>query len=309
MVKGGCEKPEVRASHELPAQTLFIAARQFHAELTYRALEEVLSTRGIDHILLKGPHLGAVAYDNSWERPYCDLDVLIRPDRFLDAVTALVDAGFRRCESPADRSATIESFYNWALVSPSGWAVELHRELAGYRQFCIVTDALFNRAVDFRFGETAARGLALEDLLMHLVIHAAKGHFRNIEAKHITDVASLVARQPVNWEIYIQRAREARCVTASWVMFQAAKQIHAAAIPDQVLAELRPSLFRRAWLASWLTTREFPLFRWERWPVWLGRVLMMPALIDRFRDAMACVIRYAKLRFMDLVGRIGSARS
>jgi len=290
----------------LPAQTLFIAARQFLAELTYRSIEEVLSTHGIDHILLKGPHLGAVAYENPWERPYCDLDVLIRPDKFHDAVTALLDAGFRRCETPEGRSATIESFYNWALVSPSGWAVELHRELAGYRQFSIDVDSLFQRATEFQFGETAARGLALEDLLMHLVIHAAKGHCRNIEEKHVMDIARLVDRQEVNWDVYVQRAREAGCATASWVMFQAAKHIHSASIPDRVLDVSRPSLLRRVWLAGVLTTHSFPLFRMQWLPLGVGRLLVMPALIDRFRDAIACGIRYARLRLLDWAGRRAS---
>ncbi len=37
-----------------------------------------------------------------------------------------------------------------------------------------------------------ATGLVAEDLLIHLVIHAAKGHFREIQPKHVRDVELLV---------------------------------------------------------------------------------------------------------------------
>ena len=194
-------------------------------------------------------------------------------------------------------------YYNQAFQSPTGWTIEVHRELAGYGQFHVKPAALFDRSVEFQFGKTRARGLALEDLLMHLVIHAAKGHCRNIEEKHVMDIARLVVRQEVNWDVYVQRAREAGCVTASWVMFQAARHIYSAPIPDRVLADSRPSPLRRVWLAGVLTTRSFPLFRMQWLPLGVGRLLVMPALIDRFRDAMACGFGYSRLRLLDWAGR------
>ena len=279
-----------------------IAAGQILAEATFRHLSETLTGRGIDHLVLKGPHLGALAYDEAWERPYCDLDVLVGHDQFEDALAALVEHGFTLRPEPEGRTATMEGYYNRALASPGGWLVELHRSLSGYGFFAVDYDGLFARAVAFRFGQTEARGLSVEDLMLHLVIHAAKGHFRNIDAKHVADIGHLVARQPVDWEIVLTRAREARCRTASWVMLSAARRIHRAAVPEEVLARLRPSLVRRWWLGWWLSGERFPLFR-HRWlPWWLGRVLIGPALADRLRDGATAGLRYLGVRLRDTLG-------
>ena len=167
----------------------------------------------------------------------------------------------------AGRGATIDAYHNRGLLAPQGWRVELHRAFSGYELFRIDYEALFARAVPFRFGAVEARGLALEDLLLHLVVHAAKGHFRSIAPKHVQDVALLAALHRVSWAIFLTRAEEAGGRTASWVLLSAAARIHGAAIPEDMLRRLRPSLARRGWLGLWLTVERFPLFRWPRLPL------------------------------------------
>lgn len=285
------------------APHLQVAVAQMVAEATYRSIAEVLARRGIDHLLLKGPHLGAIAYDEAWQRAYCDLDVLVRAGQFLEAAAALTAADFSLRTPPAGRGETIAVRYNWGFVAPSGMAIELHRQLSGYGLFPVDQEGLFDRAVEFPFGQTVARGLALEDLVVHLVIHAAKGHFRDMAAKHVEDVGRLTARQPVAWEVFLARAREARCRTAAWVLLSAARRIHGAAVPEEVLARLRPSLLRRCWLGAWLRRDRFPLFRFSGMPFGLGRALVGPALADRLWDAVTVGLRYLAVRVRDVVGR------
>jgi hypothetical protein len=47
-----------------------VMARHLAAVAAYRILTRELSARGIDHLLLKGPHLAATVYDKVWERDY-----------------------------------------------------------------------------------------------------------------------------------------------------------------------------------------------------------------------------------------------
>ncbi len=103
-----------------------------------------MGARGIDHLLLKGPHLGAIVYDEVWERDYGDLDVLVRPGQFQDAVLALLDNGFSRRVGPAGREATMASTYDRGLVSPLGWLVELHRAFCPYDLYPVDYEALFS---------------------------------------------------------------------------------------------------------------------------------------------------------------------
>ena len=69
-----------------------------------------------------------------------------------------------------------------------------------------------------------------------------------------------------------------------------------------MLHHLCPSLARRWWLGLWLTWERFPLFRWRRLPLWLGRLLVAPAIVDRLRDGVASGLRFAKLRVRDVAG-------
>lgn len=293
--------PSAAAGEERISPAVRVTASQLVAEAVYQLVTRVLAVRGIGHLLLKGPHLGAIAYAEPWQRDYGDLDVLVRPGDFHNALAALADGGFSLPAPPAGREATIGAYYNRGLLAPHGWLVELHRAFSGYELFRIDYDALFARAVPFRFGQTEARGLALEDLLLHLVVHAAKSHFRGIAPKHVQDVALLAALHTVSWAIFLTRAEEAGGRTASWVLLSAAVRIHGAAVPEDVLRRLRPARARRWWLGLWLTWERFPLFRWQHLPVWLGRLLVAPAIVDRLRDGVASGLRFAKLRVRDAV--------
>ncbi len=292
--------PGVSESLERRSSAVRVLTGQLVAQAAYRIIKRVMDSRGLEQVLLKGPHLGAIVYDKAWERSYGDLDVLVRPVQFQEALAALVENGFSLEAGPADRSATIESYYNRALISPHGWRVELHRAYCAYNLYSIDYEALFSRAVSFRFGQEPALGLALEDLLVHLVIHAAKSKFRTIQPKHVRDVALLVARQPIQWEIFLTRCREAGCCRAACVMLTAATKIHGAVIPDEVLRRLRPSLALRWWLGLWLTMEHFPLFRWPWLPLWLGRLIVAPVIVDGFWHGMASGLRFLSVRVRDV---------
>jgi len=231
--------------------------------------------------------------------------VLVRPGQFQDALAALLDNGFSLKASPAGREATITSTYDRGLVSPHGWLVELHRAFSPYDLYPVDYEALFCRAVPFRFGQVTALGLAPEDLLLNLVIHAAKSQFFAIEPKHVRDVALLVARQPIAWETFLRRVGAAGCRTAAWVLLSAAVNCDGAPVPGEVLDRLRPSLARRWWLGRWLTWERYPLFRWPWLPLWLSRLMVVPALVDGFWHGMASGLRFAAVRVRDVMRRLG----
>jgi hypothetical protein len=245
-------------------------------------------------------------YDDPAQRAYCDLDVLVRSRQFEAARAALLAGGFKPVEPMARRAATLAFAYERTVVSPHGWLIEVHRTLAPHGQYPVDYEALFARAESFRFGSVPARGLAPEDLLLHLVIHAAKSQFSNIEPKHVRDVARLVARRPMHWAMFERLARAAGCSAAAWVWLSAAAKIDGAPIPEEVLRRIRPAAARRGWLGLWLTRERFPLLRRPGLPGWLRRLLLAPALIDSVRHGAACGWRFAIIRFRDLIGRPGA---
>jgi hypothetical protein len=266
-------------------------AQQLLAETTYGQLARALSSADVEHLVLKGPHLAATVYDKPEDRPYSDLDILVRRGDLATTLIALKRAGFtldaKLVDLPLDALP-----YDTLMVSSHGWLVEVHVALAPYALYRVDHEGLFDRAVPFRLGRATARGLCPEDLLCHLVIHAAKSHFRAIERKHITDVERVVARLPLRWEVAIERMRSAGCATAGFFMLSAAAHLDDAPVPRWVLASLSPSYFRRAWLEPWLTWRQFPLLRRPDLPKWLVRTATAPAMADAAGPALVGAARF-----------------
>jgi hypothetical protein len=297
--------PSTATGEERISPAARVAGGQLLANAAYQELARILDGRGMDHLLLKGPHLGATVYDDPSQRAYCDLDVLVRARQFEEALAALRAGGFRFKAPMARRSATQAFAYDRTLVSPHGWIVEIHRAsrptpVSGRLR------GVVSRAEPFRFGPIPARGLAPEDLLVHLVIHAAKSQFWLIEPKHVRDVALLVARRPLQWAMFERLARAAGCSAAAWVLLAASAKIHGAPIPEEVLRRIRPAAARRGWLGLWLTHERFPLLRRPGLPGWLRRLLLAPALIDSVRHGVACGWRFAIIRIRDRIGRPGA---
>ena len=269
-----------------------VVAGQLAAEASFIDLKKLLDSHGIRVLVLKGPHLGAIAYDDPSERGYTDLDLLVPASRQEEAANLLLTIGYKTLGSPAGR-------YIMSLESPQGWPVELHRAFEAYHMFRIDYDSLFQRADTFAFGGINALGLAREDLLLHLVIHAAKSLFREISHKHVIDVAML-ARQCIRWDVFVTRAAEVRCLTASWILLSAATDCCSANIPEKVLVQLQPGWSRRTWLKFWLRFGGFPLFYREYLPNWTGRLVVLPAIFDRLGDGFMSGLRFWLTRVRDV---------
>ncbi len=273
---------------------------QMMAESVYRQVCRALEASGVEHLLLKGPHLGAIAYEEPWHRRYGDLDILVREACFSVAVDALKAAGFMSEAAPSGRDATHAGYYNHAVVSPNGLYVEVHRAFEAYGLYRIDYDALFERSVPFKFGKTASRGLSPEDLLLNLVVHAAKSLFRVIEAKHVEDVAALSRAQLVDWQRFSALAKASGSATAAWVLLSAACTLHRAAIPAAVLRGLEPSVGRKVWLRRFVRWDRFPMSVGPGRPLWAIRLGLGPVIVDRFRDSGRSAFRFALTRAKDV---------
>lgn len=246
---------------EIDQEHLAIAAMQLRAEASYRKTKEILAAKGIELLLLKGPHLGSTVYEHPGQRLYSDLDVLVRPKDFKAAVAALVENDFQP-ESFSHFSRKIqEDFKHWEFRSPYGWTIELHRWLSGHDRFDIDVDALFDRAEPFLFGETPALGLGHEDLLLHLCLHMGTSYFKLIERKHVLDIALLVQKRETDWPVFLVRVKQAGMRAIAYYSLKAAMEQDGARVPGSMLQELRPGRIRRAWLGRFLDTASFPIYR------------------------------------------------
>lgn len=209
-----------------------------------------LAGAGLDSVVLKGPPLEARWYDRTGERPTTDLDLWLDPrqvDRYGEALRrvqpdhplgdtaqALVDTG--------DMQA-IEALYR-------GVTVDLHTDAFKVRVPMRTGTAMFDRAVSVR-GPDGPRvaALAVEDALVHHVLHLTKDRFRFLLG--YVDVARMVRDPVLDWSRVWEVARAEGLETPVVLALRAVDEVVplGIALPPAPRG-WRASLWRRAWPPS-----------------------------------------------------------
>lgn len=136
-----------------------------------------------------------------------DLDLLVPPERWRDAVGAAERAGGVRDVVPG-RAVTVDNDYAILLRGPRGGVLEVHRDLAPRGMFRVPVDELFARAQGERLEDV--------DLFLSLAVHAAKHGF-TVAFRAVIDGLAVATR--VSPDDVMARAAEwrARRAVAIWI--------------------------------------------------------------------------------------------
>ena len=262
-------------------------------------IKAVFGTEGISYAVLKGPHISSLAYDNLTERTYSDLDVLVGPSAHARAFSALLAAGFRHDNLEGKRAISQVRFSCCELGSPHGFVLELHRDLAGYERYHVDVDALLARAEPFSFLGQSFLGLSRRDLLPHLCLHIIKSYFLGVEEKHFRDIDHVIKNGNTNWEEFVRTVSLWRCKYGAHYVLKCVQAQHGTSIPEEIMAELRPSKLRRAWMDRWIDIQSMPPYRYKGHGMFQYQWRLGLPLMDRKRDWLLFVIKYGVLRLAD----------
>jgi hypothetical protein len=183
-----------------------------------RAMDEAFGRAGVPALFLKGIHLAVAAYPQPGLRPMRDVDVLVPAGRAADALEALESIGaVRDAKIEGNSDAWRDSMHHLpAMVMPGGRVrVELHTSLSpdtvitcGGLDRVPQWDDLWSRAITVDCAGRRIHVLSLEDLLMHLVVHAVHHHRLAIGPLALADVGFLLARVRIDWGAFWARAHE-----------------------------------------------------------------------------------------------------
>ena len=278
----------------------------FITEVLLEQIKTLFDDRGIEFLVLKGPHLAYTVYENPGERTWCDLDLLVAPDAFGEAMVVMASAG--HIVVPGNDPSQARGYYCAAFSSPLSMVVELHQALAEHGRYPVNVKEWFRRARPFRLGKTEALGLCPEDLLLALCIHAAKGFFQVIERKHILDLARVTLHDPIDWKAFCVQAAKCGCAGAAYYALLAARHQEGARVPDDVLDTLRPGRLRRRWLGQFLDPAAYPIFTAGNVEAWWWYPFVGLPLIDRKRDWVRLAGAFTLLRLRDLPRRLKGRR-
>jgi hypothetical protein len=146
-----------------------------------RALTRIIGVFERVHVpvlAVKGPLLGLAYYGDLGLRPFEDLDLLVRPEDRERAITALCELGFvpRYALTGALQRGYFQRFGELHLThTRAGTVIDLHWSLLWSRcGFAAALDGSWERTATVSIGRVSIRTLGTEDLLVYLLIHAAK---------------------------------------------------------------------------------------------------------------------------------------
>lgn len=172
---------------------------------------EALRRRGVPALRLKGAALARVAYGGDpGRRPMGDVDLLVPPGRWRDALDAVREVG----ATPDTRPLTARWDYAIPFRVGRGTRVDLHRYLCARPMFDVEYDVLFGTAREL----DGALVPGVPELFVTLAIHAAKHGFV-LPMRSFVDGLALAATGALALDRVVALARRwrARRATAAWL--------------------------------------------------------------------------------------------
>jgi hypothetical protein len=254
-------------------------------QLLHQAID-ILAEHEIEVMLLKGAGLAYTAYSSFADRPMGDVDVLVRPEH-AERAWSLVQ---RHEWAPAPMDSE-SAFYRGhhhlpPLFRDSGrFRLEIHSKLLPEgHPFRFSTDVLWPRSQRVTVNGRVVTVPNPMHQLWHTCVHFAWSHGMQWGSwRTLRDSAAIIQQRGFDWTEFVDFARETRGATCCFWTLRLARHLTGAAVPDDVLASLRPPYaeFIIERLERHFVSNLFPSE--ARCPsVWLTRCLWEAGIMPRW---------------------------
>ena len=220
-----------------------------------------LAQAGIRLVALKNAGIARGIYPCRGCCPMGDVDVLVGRSSFVEAHRLLLDMGFE-----LDSRSTVETAHLEEGLKGGGNEYRLEREgevLWFELQWRPVAgrwlrpdqepdgEDLVGRSVPI--DGTDVRLLAPEDNLVQVALHTAKHSYVRAPGLRLhTDVDRIVSYQSVDWDRFLSVVRELEIMTPVYFSLAIPKELLGTAVPEEVMAELRPPSVKDRVVVDWL---------------------------------------------------------
>lgn len=202
-----------------------------------------LHSHNIRALPFKGPVLAASVYGSISLRHFCDLDILVSPQDFAQAIEVLVAEGYQLAYEWNLLNQELELMFRnakseYQLIKKTV-SIDLHQTLTVERflssQFTF--DYLWNNREPAVVSGHTLYSFGSDDLLMYLCIHGSKDCWRKL--KWICDVSECVQKTPGrDWQHLLQQSAQMRCERMVVLGLHLAHQVLGTDLPDIVLAKI-----------------------------------------------------------------------
>ncbi len=214
----------------------------------YHRLGQILTDfiqQEIAVIVLKGAFLGEIVYGDEAERTMSDIDLLVPEALIEQAIDRLRSAGYCSfLDHPAQEDFP---FHHHAppFVQQGFPTIELHWMLVTPKEKVeIDLDGVWQRAQPAMIADVPVLGLAPEDLLLYLCVHATIHHLKG-GLRAVYDIAATCNHYAsrIDWENFLSRAHMWKAQRSAFLMLALAKDLLGASVPPPILSALQPNDF------------------------------------------------------------------
>lgn len=208
-----------------------------------RLILEILSTAGIEIILLKGIALVERVYGNVALRPMTDVDLLVRRSQVQSALEQFQSLGYRRegVELSQDSNLEFENDIVLRKTDQPEFVVELHWSLfnSPYYQQRIAEDTLWANVEAMSLDGISAKALSPEHELLHLCGHLML-HHRGVGLLWWNDIAELIDHNHdrLDWDRLLVEAENLSVVLPLQAIMPEITERWAASVPQDFLNRL-----------------------------------------------------------------------
>ena len=272
--------------------------------VTAAALGPVLAEAAAEDmwvVVYKGAAIAARHYDQPWTRAMTDVDVLIARADEPRLYALLARHGWTPLPTPAGRAWSVKASHERTFAPPpqleGARLVDVHTAPAQPARYRFPVEDMLGRAEPGTLFEAPVHFLTAADELLVMAANQAHDHYRFGLLRYL-DAWLLIERGAVDWKALLATAQAAGAASAAWLTLTNAQRIAGAPVPASVLARLRPSRHRRAWLRG-----AFDLGGWgeprRRLPRRLEQFLVLYPTLDRPSDFLRFVAVHGGLRALD----------
>jgi len=272
--------------------------------VTAAALVPVLAEAaedGMRVVIYKGAAIAARHYDQPWTRAMTDVDVLIAPSDEPRLRALLARHGWTPLPTPAGRVWSVKASHERTFAPPphleGARLLDVHTAPAQPARYRFPVADMLRQARPGTLFETPVHFLTAADELLVMAANQAHDHYRFGLLRYL-DAWLLIERTAVDWEALITSARRAGVAAAAWLTLTHARRIAGAAVPEPVLARLRPWFAREAWLRAAFDLRSWGEPR-RALPRRLEQFLLLYPTLDRPFGFLRFVAIHGGLRVLD----------
>lgn len=263
---GGAFAVPEPVSRALDGQCRRIAARILHRQAELVQITQALAASGIPVVVLKGACLANLVYRDVALREMNDLDLLVRRQDLKAAVDVVVSRGYQPIR-PSFAEVDARARQHVVPLVKGMATVEIHWNVTLPGQpFTIDPAELWSRAVPQVIGGVGALRLGLEDLLLHVCLHASYHHRFECGLRPACDVDAIIRRyrDDLDWEAVRERCERWRWSKGVYLVLALAHGLVGADVPSDALSRLPvlngPDAVASAEQLLWTTTGEIGTF-------------------------------------------------